>query len=128
FEDVQKFVQIVHGKLPQTWIIVMSIKPSYLRWAQWPAMQEANALIQNWVKTQQRVQYVDVAMPLFDPKTGELPRDEFVEDGLHMTPKGYVVWTSVMKPILVKQYGLSSSAPSNGTRSAAVAANAAPTR
>ena len=31
-QDVQQFVQIVHSKLPETWVYVISIKPSILRW------------------------------------------------------------------------------------------------
>ena len=34
--DFQEFVQIVHADLPDTWIYVISIKPSKLRWNQWP--------------------------------------------------------------------------------------------
>jgi len=40
--DSREFVKIVHNKLPETWIYVMSIKPSYLRWNEWPKMKVAN--------------------------------------------------------------------------------------
>jgi lysophospholipase L1-like esterase len=109
--DVQKFVGIVHARLPQTWIYIVSIKPSYLRRAQWPQMKEANQLIQNFVHTQDRVQYIDVASAMFDA-LGNLPRDLFVEDGLHMTSKGYDIWTAVIKPILTKKFADVSTAAS----------------
>jgi lysophospholipase L1-like esterase len=113
--DVQKFVNIVHAKLPQAWIYIVSIKPSYLRSNQWPQMREANQLIQDFVRTQERVHYIDAAGPMFDAH-GNLPRDLFVEDGLHMTAKGYVIWTAVIKPILTKKFAeLSGSAAAGVT-------------
>jgi lysophospholipase L1-like esterase len=104
--DAQKFVQIVHAELPETWIYVMSIKPSYLRWNEWPKMKAANKLIQDFVKTQDRVQYIDVATPMFYAQD-KPPRDLFVEDGLHPTPKCYALWTSIIKPVLLQRFGFS---------------------
>ena len=108
--DVQKFVQIVHSKLPESWIYIISIKPSVLRWNAWPKMKQANALIQDFASKQERVQYIDVATPMFDAQ-GNLPRDLFVEDGLHPTPKLYAMWTAIIKPILSKRFLASAKIP-----------------
>jgi lysophospholipase L1-like esterase len=102
--EVRRFVEMVHAQLPDTWIYVLSIKPSYLRWDAWPRMKRANQLIQDYVRTQQRVEYVDVATPMFGGQT-KPPRDLFVEDGLHPTAKCYALWTSILKPILMKRFG-----------------------
>jgi lysophospholipase L1-like esterase len=102
--DVRQFVQIVHSDLPDTWIYVLSIKPSKLRWKQWPNMKAANQMIQEFLRTQQRVQYLDVATPMFNGQ-GNLPEDLFVTDGLHPTPKCYAIWTSIIKPALLKRFG-----------------------
>ncbi len=102
--DARQFVKIVHSELPETWIYVMSIKPSYLRWNEWPKMKAANKLIQDYVKTQERVQYIDVATPMFDAQD-KPPRDLFVEDGLHPTAKCYALWTSIIKPVLLQRFG-----------------------
>ena len=107
-KQVQHFVEIVHGQLPDTWIYVLSIKPSYLRWDAWPRMKKANQLIQDYVRTQQRVEYVDVATPMFGGQA-KPPRDLFVADGLHPTAKCYALWTSILKPILMKRFGPSAS-------------------
>jgi lysophospholipase L1-like esterase len=102
--DFRKFVETVHAALPDTWIYVMSIKPSRLRWNQWPKMKAANKHMQDYAATQQRVQYVDVATMMFDAQ-GNLPADLFKFDGLHPTPKLYALWTSTLKPILLERFG-----------------------
>src|SRR5258708_27237025 len=102
--DAREFVRIVHSELPETWVYIMSIKPSYLRWNEWPKMKAANQLIQDFAKTQDRVQYIDVATPMFYAQE-KPPRDLFVEDGLHPTAKCYALWTSIIKPVLLRQIG-----------------------
>jgi lysophospholipase L1-like esterase len=102
--DAREFVKIVHSELPETWIYIMSIKPSYLRWNEWPKMKAANKLIQDFAKTQDRVQYIDVATPMFYAQD-KPPRDLFIEDGLHPTAKCYALWTSIIKPVLLRQIG-----------------------
>jgi lysophospholipase L1-like esterase len=102
--DFRKFVQIVHSDLPDTWIYILSIKPSKLRWNQWPQMKAANKLMQDYAATQRRVQYIDIATSMFDAN-GNLPRDLFKADGLHPTPKLYAMWTAIIKPILLKRFG-----------------------
>jgi lysophospholipase L1-like esterase len=102
--DFRKFVQSVHATLPDTWIYILAIKPSKLRWEQWPKMKAANKLMQDYAETQGRVQYIDIAMPMFDAN-GNLPRDLFISDGLHPTAKLYALWTSIIKPILLQRFG-----------------------
>jgi lysophospholipase L1-like esterase len=100
--DVKQFVRIVHSDLPDTWIYVMAIKPSKLRWNQWPQMKAADQLIQEFCRTQQRVQYIDVATPMF-AADGSLPADLFVADGLHPSAKLYAQWTAIIRPILLER-------------------------
>jgi lysophospholipase L1-like esterase len=103
--DSQEFIKIVHDELPKTWIYVMTIKPSVLRWKQWPNMKAANALMADYIKAHpDHLQLLDISTPMFDAE-GNLPRDLFVEDGLHPTPKLYGMWTSIIKPVLMKKFG-----------------------
>jgi lysophospholipase L1-like esterase len=102
--DFRKFVQIVHGALPETWIYILAIKPSKLRWSEWPRMKAANSLMQDYAATQSRVQYIDIATPMFDA-SGNLSGDLFKSDGLHPTAKLYAMWTAEIKPILLQRFG-----------------------
>jgi lysophospholipase L1-like esterase len=102
-QDVQQFVQIVHAKLPETWVFVLAIKPSILRWKAWPEMKQANQLIQDFLRTQDHAAYIDVASPMLD-EHGRPSGDLFVGDGLHPSAKCYALWTSIIKPILLEHF------------------------
>ncbi len=111
--EAKEFIQIVHADLPQTRVYVMCIKPSNLRIKQWPEMKAANQLMQDYIKTQKNVEYIDVCTSMFDAD-GSLPTDLFVQDGLHPTPKLYAMWTAIIKPILMKRYAPKSSSQNIG--------------
>ena len=101
--DVRHFVELVHAKLPDTWVYVLSIKPSYARWDAWPRMKEADGLIQDYLRTQDHAQFIDLASAMFDAQ-GKLPRDLLVSDGLHPSAKCYVLWASIIKPVLMQRF------------------------
>lgn len=102
--DARTFVQTIRAALPETWIYLISIKPSRARLTAWPRMKEANRMIQDFTRTQEHVQYIDVASLMFDPQ-GKLRADLFVDDGLHPTPRCYALWTSIIRPILLQRFG-----------------------
>jgi lysophospholipase L1-like esterase len=101
--EVRQFVDLVHAKLPNTWIYVLSIKPSLARSHAWRKMKECNRLIEEFLRTQSRAQFIDIATPMFDA-SGDLPRDLFIQDGLHPSAKCYAMWTAIIKPILLKRF------------------------
>jgi lysophospholipase L1-like esterase len=102
--EFRRFIQIIHTSLPDAWIYILSIKPSKLRWDQWPRMETANALIKDYAASQQHVEYIDIATPMFDAK-GNLPADLFKSNGLHPTAKLYAKWTAIIKPTLLQRFG-----------------------
>jgi lysophospholipase L1-like esterase len=114
--DARLFVQIIHSALPETWIYIISIKPSTSRLNEWPRMKVANRLIRDFARTQERVQYIDVASAMFDAQAS-LRADLFVEDGLHPTGNCYALWTSIIKPVLLQRFGLAKIVGQNVDRS-----------
>jgi lysophospholipase L1-like esterase len=102
--DAMHFVDLVHAQLPNTWVYVMSIKPSYARWDAWPKMKEADGLIQQELRGKDHAEFIDVATPMFG-SASKPPRDFFISDGLHPSAKCYVVWTVAIKPVLLKRFG-----------------------
>lgn len=96
--DFQEFAGRVRAELPEARILFLSIKPSLARWAYWPAMVEANAMIRDYIAGEPRMTYVDLATPLLD-ENGE-PADVYVEDGLHLNDRGYRLWKEAFEPFL----------------------------
>jgi lysophospholipase L1-like esterase len=103
FGDFRQFVEIIHTKLPETWIYYISIKPSIRRWGNWGKCQETNGLIADYIRTQPRVQFIDVDRAMLDAQ-GKPRKELFRWDGLHMNVEGYAVWTSIIKPVLLNRF------------------------
>jgi lysophospholipase L1-like esterase len=98
-DDFKTFVTRVHAALPQSRIAFIAIKPSIQRWALVAKVREANALVRKYAETDERIGFVDVDGPMLG--WDEKPRkDLLVEDGLHLSPKGYEVWNSLVRPFL----------------------------
>jgi lysophospholipase L1-like esterase len=102
-EDFKAFVRTVHTELPQTRILFIAVKPSPSRWKIVEKVREANRLIREFTQTDaKRLGYIDVFTPMLGPD-GQ-PRPElYVQDQLHMTPKGYELWTALVKEQLARQ-------------------------
>jgi lysophospholipase L1-like esterase len=98
-EDYTKFLNLVHGKLPQTKVILNAVKISLKRVTQIPQVHELNRLLQEWAKDKPWVRYVDSTSYLADDK-GQPIRDFYVDDLLHLSPKGYAEWTKILGPLL----------------------------
>ena len=93
--DYQQFVRRVQAARADTDIIYIPIKPSVARWDKWPLIQETNAAIRTLGDANPRLHYADVVSGMLG--TDGRPRPELlVEDGLHMTPLGYDIWTDVV--------------------------------
>jgi lysophospholipase L1-like esterase len=100
--DFERFVRAVHAKLPQTRILYLGIKPSLLRWLQVDRMRLANQVIKTICERDDRLAFLDFDNLMLG--WDERPRRElFVEDGLHLSPLGYQVWSAVVRPYLVGQ-------------------------
>ena len=99
--DFQSFANLIHQKLPKTKIVYIGVKPSIARWKLADTMQRANKLIKVLCEKDKRLVFVDV----FPPMLGDdgKPRAElFIKDGLHLSEKGYAVWTEQVLPHLPK--------------------------
>ena len=99
-EDVAReftaFVARVEAAVPDARIYYLSMKPTRQRWADWPSEQAGNTLIAKICAGDTRLTYVDVATPMLAAGRPP-PSDLFLPDGMHPSPKGYALWTGVIK-------------------------------
>jgi len=84
-QDYRRFVQIVRRKLPATPIIYVGIKPIGSRWTLWPAMKQANSMIEQLCDKDPRLLYFDSATPLLDAQ-GKPNAELFLKDTQHIRP------------------------------------------
>ena len=95
--DFKVFVEKVHDALPETRIHFISIKASIARWALVDKIRAANRLVSAYAKEHsKRLAYIDIFTPMLG-NDGKPRAELLVEDGLHLTPAGYELWTSIVK-------------------------------
>ena len=99
FADFKAFVAKVHAALPECRICYISNAPNPKRWSLIDQMKEASRLVEEYTKTDKRLQFINV-YPHMLGADGKPKPDIFVEDQLHMNPKGYVIWKAVVGPYL----------------------------
>ena len=100
-EDFKKLVERVHSELPGTRIYFISIKPSLFRLGRCESIRTANRLIHDYASSTQDVVFTDVIPSMLDAN-GKIRADVLPWYRLHMKPKGYELWTSIIKPILAR--------------------------
>jgi lysophospholipase L1-like esterase len=105
-DDFKKLVAKIRSDLPDTPILYLSIKPSIARWRLYDKMSDANRRIASIASSADGVYFVDVATPMLH---GSGPPDAtlFVEDGLHLSEKGYKLWTGILEAKLAELHLLS---------------------
>lgn len=98
-ERFKTFYQKIRSKFPNIEVDYISIKYSPSREHLWPQMKKANKKIKKFMKKEKKAEFIDITKVMNDSK-GNIRKDIFVEDMLHMTPEGYRLWTSVMNPYM----------------------------
>lgn len=100
-DDFAAFVAKVRQTQPALPIAFIAIKPSVARVALLPNILRADKLIREWAMTQKNVAFLDVVPAMLNAQ-GQPKPDLFIEDGLHMTAKGYALWVAQVKPWLAE--------------------------
>jgi lysophospholipase L1-like esterase len=101
FERFKVLFESIRNNLPGENILFVSIKPSPSRARLMHKMEQSNTLIQTYLSIQQHTAFADVYHKMLNPD-GTVMTDIFLEDSLHMNPKGYAIWQKVIVPYLIK--------------------------
>ncbi len=101
FERFKVLFEGIRNNLPNENIVFVSIKPSPSRARLMKKMEQANLLIQTYLSIQQQTAFADVYHKMLNAD-GTVMKDIFLEDNLHMNPKGYAIWQKVIQPYLLK--------------------------
>lgn len=94
-KEAKQLTMKIRKDLPETRIIYISPKPSIARVHLKNEYIKFNKKLQKYCKKQGNIGFADVWNPMLDEK-GNVFKDIFIEDGLHMNKKGYDIWGDVI--------------------------------
>ena len=102
-ESYQQFVIRVRAENPELPIYYIGITPSPRRWEVWPEAQAVNAVIEEYSLRTPGLFYIETGPALMNAQ-GEPDSENYMFDGLHLSDHGYRVWTSIIRPRLLKGF------------------------
>jgi GDSL-like Lipase/Acylhydrolase family len=108
FRSLLKTIRKTHSSTPLFWI---EITPTPSRWQVWPSIQKANELIRDICIHQKNTYFIKTDFAFLNEK-GVPVDDLFREDKLHLSEKGYSVWTQIIRKELERVCPLAASRPS----------------
>ena len=93
------FIGKVHGKLPNTKIWFVSVKPSFARSQYLPAQNEINKQLKKLVRHRPNTGFIDITQLMYD-RGRKLKKEYFESDSLHVNEACYRSWAVWMKAAL----------------------------
>jgi lysophospholipase L1-like esterase len=100
-DDFKSFVAAVRARNPSCRVLYIPVKPSLARWKHYETQSKANGLIRDFCAKGNHLDFVDI-VPLMLAPDGTPDPELFVKDGLHLSEKGYEIWTAAVKTALEK--------------------------
>ncbi len=94
-KEAKQLVSMIQQDKPGTKIVLISPKPSLARWELKKEYQKLNSLLEKFAAKTQGVEFADVWEAMVD-ENGEVYRDIFIDDNLHLNEKGYEIWEKVI--------------------------------
>lgn len=97
---MDSLITLIHKRVSRNVsIYIISPKPSLARWQMRGKYVEFNKRMADLASSKKKVYFIDVWTPALDAD-GNVLKDIFLEDGLHMNEKGYSIWVSVIRKYL----------------------------
>lgn len=97
---MDSLITMIHEKVSRNVsVYVISPKPSLSRWELRDKYTDFNKRMGQLASSKKKVYFIDVWTPALDAD-GNVLKDIFLEDGLHMNEKGYAIWVDVIRKYL----------------------------
>ena len=103
--DFKKFLNLVKNEFGTIKVYMIGIKPSVDRLYLDEEERFFNNSISFLAKEDPYLEYINVWDLMLNEDGTRMP-DLYVEDGLHMNPKGYEIWTQLVRESLNKDFNL----------------------
>ena len=98
-KNTKKLLRKIKKKHPDTFIVLLAAKPSPLRWGFKTEYETLNRYFEKTAIRKKNIFYADVWTPMLDNK-GEVMKELFIKDDLHMNEKGYIIWGKVLNDLI----------------------------
>lgn len=100
---IKEFHRRILADLPGTRMFFVSILRSPEKRQRWAVVDSINAQLRHYAATARDIEYIDVNPMLLD-SAGALRGELYRSDSLHYNPPAYVLFTSVIKPVLERAW------------------------
>jgi lysophospholipase L1-like esterase len=97
--DFKELLQVIHTKVPEAQVGLIALKPSIARWDLVKSFLAVNFKLKEIDLEDDRLRFIDIEQQMLGPN-GQPDPEVFVADGLHLSPKGYRIWTAAVMPFL----------------------------
>ncbi len=97
-DTTKKIISKIRHNNPQTRIVLISAKPSIVRWHLKRKYNALNRKLKKLTKKDPILEYANIWNVMLTGR--QLNESLFVEDGLHINDKGYELWYGVIKKYL----------------------------
>ncbi|MGB5647888.1 MAG: GDSL-type esterase/lipase family protein [Muriicola sp.] len=94
----KKVIDAIWRQYPNTQIVLISAKPSIVRWHLKKRYQRLNKKFKKLAENTSQLYFVNVWDNML--QNGAIDESLFIEDGLHMNQRGYDLWYEAIKPFL----------------------------
>ncbi|HEY2572535.1 MAG TPA: GDSL-type esterase/lipase family protein, partial [Verrucomicrobiaceae bacterium] len=98
FADYEKFLLLVHEKLPDTRVIVSSVKFAPSRVTEMDAVKKLNGMLESWCREKTWVRWVE-ATSFVIGADGQPIESLYRSDRLHLNDDGYAKWNAIIGPV-----------------------------
>lgn len=93
-KDLAEFLRVRREKMGDVPVLILSMKPSPGRWANYKAQQSYNAAVRRILPASSQTFYGDITTPLL---SGGHLGNNYRADGVHMNASGYRIWAQVVR-------------------------------
>jgi len=97
--EADSLIMMIHKRLPQTEIVIISAKPSPVRWKLKEEYLNLNSMFSKLDSEYEYVKYIDLWTPLIG-SSGRPVSEYYIKDSLHINSLGYDKWAAIVGKVL----------------------------
>ena len=97
-------MEYINEQLPKTKVIYVASSPQPLRMHKWDEEHKCNELMKEYCDGNDYCYYIDTEDALLD-ENGNYYEEYYLDDGIHFSEEGYIVWGKKLKEEITKIVG-----------------------